>query len=1068
MRHYIKRLLICIALLTANAVAWAESYVITNGTYFLYNKSGSIDATQNFDPNTCIWTCSGTTSGKLSNNGYYLYYSYSLSLSKTSSTDWTIDNSKVYYKRSSYYSSYYIYYSTNSWNSGWTVSSSSSSSCYAVDSTIVEKPVGKVTITPVTQTMDEGDKCNFTVESVSYTPAYNKYTFNNTSYYCTPKWENVSTTGPSVVTTASGYAWTTDASTDNLELTNDETATVTATYKTHLSEQADKKLTATVTIPQTGSFMTGDDKITASATLTLTKRAKPTLTLTLPSEVYVGETVDGSLTSTSDGDITYKVDGESYVTFTQDATDNKNFTVTGKTLPTDKTTKSESVTITATVAQTDDYLEGTVSKTISVRKHPTKITLAYDKSEITYSDNKEDYPKLTSCVVTDTQHPEEVISNPKINYSSSETFIHVDNENGTGAITSITQAGTAVITATYDGDGKYAAADQATFNITVNKAPTTVKFADNSFFVRFTEAGGTTFPTATLDPSSAGSVKYSYESCTPAGLVTVDESSGQITLNGDARDGSATIKASFEGDNRYEASEDTYTLTVSTRAIPTFDVTMENSLYVDNTHKITVNTNSNGAVTYSSSNTNVLTVDDSGNMTAKKEGTADVTVQMAGDNDYIPMEATFTVTVKRYPTKLTLGKLEKEYYTDHGDIALTVSLEETVNNQPVSGETGKYTYVSSNTSVLTVSQNASGDWVIKPVGAGIASVTVTFEGDDKYEGSHDSWQITVKRTAMPGDFIRIKNGDGYLSSSDGTSITTSATADASNIIYYGKDGDLLFYQCGRYINDATPTLADVVNKDGKGTAFTFTRSGDEYTISAGTSNLCGATDLTVEEVDCLPVTFKDAGYGYSTFYSPVNLRTPAGVIAYYATARNTDPDGKVDYIITLKEVSHGVMPANTPLVLKASDITSVQTYNFYIIDETSTLDDRWTGIEGTLPTINTSSVYSTDSKQCPYTLQPTASAQTVGFYPWKKDNHGTIEPFRCYIPGDNVKSASQAKGFRFVFDDGETTGIDAAPSSATIDDSTIYNLQGTAVGKDLQSLPAGVYIQGGKKVMKGW
>ncbi len=364
--------------------------------------------------------------------------------------------------------------------------------------------------------------------------------------------------------------------------------------------------------------------------------------------------------------------------------------------------------------------------------------------------------------------------------------------------------------------------------------------------------------------------------------------------------------------------------------------------------------------------------------------------------------------------------------------------------------------------MLTVNKNASGQWVITPVGAGDATVTVTFEGDDKYEGSHDSKLITVKRTAMPGDFIRIKKADGYLSS-DGTNITTSATADASNIIYYGMDHSLLFYQYGHYISDATPSLAAVGDKGAAGTAFTFARSGETYTISTGSSNLCNATDLTVEQVEYLPVTFKDAGYGYSTLYSPVNLRTPAGVTAYYATERNADATQTVDYIITLKEVLHGVLPANTPLVLKASDISTVKTYNFYVIDETQTLDDLWTGMTGTFPAINTSSVYS--GTQCPYTLQPTASAETVGFYPWQSGNHSTIDPFRCYIPGEN---ASQAKGFRFIFDDSETTGIDDAPSSITADDSTIYNLQGTAVGHDPQSLPAGVYIQGGKKVMKGW
>jgi hypothetical protein len=993
-------------------------------------------------------------------------------LKSSSNTSWTISDNKVYYKSTFTFSSYYIYYSTSGWNSGWTVSSSSSSSCYTVDSVIVDEPVGKVTITPATQTMDEGDECNFTVESVSYTPAYNKYTFNSTSYYCSPKWENVSTTGPSPVTTASGYAWTTDASTDNVELTNETTATVTATYKTHLSAQEDKKLTATVTIPKTGSFMTGNEEITGEVTLTLTKRAKPTFSFTLPSEVYVDETVTGSLTSTSDGTITYKVDNDSYVTFTKDASDSKKFTVTGLAFPSDETSNSKLVTITASVPKTDNYLASTATTTVAVKKRPTTLAVTYDKNTLTYGD---DYPTLQSCVVTDT-HTNTSVSNASVSYTSNQTYAQVNNT--TGEITSITKAGDFTITAKYAGDGTYAAATDVTTAFTVNKATPTLTFPDDNYFVRFTD-GFPNAPTATLTlkQNDTGSVTYSCAS-SPEGLVTVDASTGKVTLakvNG-TMEGTATITATFAGDDKYEAVTASYGMTVSTRAIPKFSVDMENSLYVgDDTHKITVEKGgSTGTVTYESDNTAVLEVTD-GKMNAKSAGTANVTVKMEGDANYIPMEATFTVTVKRYPTKLTIGSLQEEYYTDYsGTIKPTVQLIETVNNTGVSDKT--YTYKSSNTSALTIDAT-TGEIEIK--GAGQATITVAFEGDDKYEGSHDTWKITVKRTAMKGDFIRIKNADGnYLTASaDGSNVewATTTDEDASNIIYYGKnDGSLLFYQCGRYISDATttPALASVGDKGYTGTAFTLERTNDTYTISAGSSN---TTDLTVEIVKSLPVTFKDAGHGYSTLYCPVDLRCTAGVTAYYATARTADD--AVDYIITLKEVLRGEMPANTPFVLKASDITTVKTYNFYISDETQTIDKDsiWSGLAGTLPTINTLSVY--DDTQCPYTLQPTSSSAStistvpVGFYPWKSDKHTTIDPFRCYIPGSSV---SQAKGFRFAFDGGETSGImtidggssSASSTSSSSSSSLIYNLQGVCVGNDINALPAGVYVRGGKKMVK--
>ena len=157
----------------------------------------------------------------------------------------------------------------------------------------------------------------------------------------------------------------------------------------------------------------------------------------------------------------------------------------------------------------------------------------------------------------------------------------------------------------------------------------------------------------------------------------------------------------------------------------------------------------------------------------------------------------------------------------------------------------------------------------------------------------------------------------------------------------------------------------------------------------------------------------------------------------------------------------------------------MKTYNFYIINDTLTIDKDsiWSGLTGTCPTINTSSVYDDTKTYCPYTLQPTKSSASttstvpVGFYPWKSDNHTTIDPFRCYIPGSSV---SQAKGFRFAFDGGETSGIitidggssSASSASSSSSSSLIYNLQGVCVGNDINTLPAGLYVRGGKKMVK--
>ena len=230
MRHYIKRLLICIAILTANTAAWAESYVITytsgSTTYFLANNSGSIAAATEFNPSTCIWTSETSSSGvKLSNTysynnydykKYYLYFSSyygnSLSLSTSNSTSWTINNNKIYYYTSGWnwgtYYYYYIAYSNNAWTYEQQYTTSSSTipsatnpgSIYNVTTTEVGANPTTATITQTASRFTyQGDETDFNLSSFSYTPAYTYYTVgdnNNTKYYCTTDGTYVGNTPP--------------------------------------------------------------------------------------------------------------------------------------------------------------------------------------------------------------------------------------------------------------------------------------------------------------------------------------------------------------------------------------------------------------------------------------------------------------------------------------------------------------------------------------------------------------------------------------------------------------------------------------------------------------------------------------------------------------------------------------------------------------------------------------------------------------------------------------------------------------------------------------------------------
>lgn len=80
-------------------------------------------------------------------------------------------------------------------------------------------------------------------------------------------------------------------------------------------------------------------------------------------------------------------------------------------------------------------------------------------------------------------------------------------------------------------------------------------------------------------------------------------------------------------------------------------------------------------------------------------------------------------------------------------------------------------------------------------------------------------------------------------------------------------------------------------------------------------------------------------------------------------------------------------------------------------------------------------------------------------------NGGRIKPFRAYL---HVKSASNAKPYYLFKIVNTPTGIMSVTDKNFNDDAPLYNLQGMYVGKgvDIQYLPAGIYIQNGRKFVK--
>ena len=121
--------------------------------------------------------------------------------------------------------------------------------------------------------------------------------------------------------------------------------------------------------------------------------------------------------------------------------------------------------------------------------------------------------------------------------------------------------------------------------------------------------------------------------------------------------GTATITANVAATTKYTAASATTTITVEAVVIePVVPVAPEVSLSAADatltegeTTQLTLTTNSDGAVTYKSSNTAVATVNNNGVVTAVAAGTATITANVAATEAYNAASATATITVEAAP-----------------------------------------------------------------------------------------------------------------------------------------------------------------------------------------------------------------------------------------------------------------------------------------------------------------------------------------------------------------------------------------------------------------------------------
>lgn len=320
----------------------------------------------------------------------------------------------------------------------------------------------------------------------------------------------------------------------------------------------------------------------------------------------------------------------------------------------------------------------------------------------------------------------------------------------------------------------------------------------------------------TLTATASSGLSVSYYSSNPF-VATV--SGDQVTILGA---GTASITASQDGDANWNAASDVSHDLVVNKAAQTITFgALSDKLTTDAPFALTATASSGLTVSYSSSNTNIITI--SGNMaTIVGDGLATITASQAGDDNYEAATSVdqdqMVIDASKSDQTISFGALSNVTY---GDAPFNLTATATSGLD--------VTYSSSDNSVVSVSGST-----VTIHGIGTATITASQDGDNDWNAAPDETQdITVDAKALTATGI-VANNKVY----DGT---TSATFDVSGASLVGVVGgdDVSFGVSGSFAS------ADAGN--GVAVNYSVTLSGNDagnYVYSGSTSTNADITQAS--------------------------------------------------------------------------------------------------------------------------------------------------------------------------------------------------------------------------------
>ena len=439
-------------------------------------------------------------------------------------------------------------------------------------------------------------------------------------------------------------------------------------------------------------------------------------------------------------------------------------------------------------------------------------------------------------VVARTKQGKEIEATDLI-WKSSNSKIATVNENGT--VTGLTN-GTTIITATSD------TGINGNITITVQTSPKEIKLSKTT--VNFDMSGTHTDKlTVTFNPSTTNANNTLTWESNKSGVVSVDNS-GNITgiSNGDAV---ITVKTP-----NGKSATCNVTVKTSPQSISLNKGNTTLDLNGTKTEKLTVtfnpsSTNTNNGLTWRSDNTGIVSVDTSGNITAKSNGTTTITVTTTNGK-----KATCSVTVKTSPQSISLNNSSLTL-----DISGTKTSKLNVNFNPTSSNTNNsITWNSDAPGIATVDSSgnvtgvANGTTTIRATTTNgkVATCSVTVQTSPQ--------SISLNKTNVTLDLVGTQNTDLKVTYNPTTAnVQTSITWTSSNpnVASVDSSGNVM----GK-ANGAAVITAETAN--GKKTTCNVTVHTSLQSISLNKNKL--AFDLsTSHKSEKLQITYSPSSANYN-------------------------------------------------------------------------------------------------------------------------------------------------------------------------------------------------------------